>query len=152
MTNQIEALRTPEDRFQNLPGYDFAPHYVDDLAGYEGLRLHYLDEKPAKAAAAPQTYLCLHGEPSWAYLYRKMIPVFLGAGHRVVAPDFFGFGRVHLQFPSQHVVAFDRAVGSAKRYARRPGLGRLDRSYATDGDAGAVQTSLGHEHDIGRGR
>ena len=86
-------MRTPEDRFHNLPGYDFAPHYVDDLAGYEGLRLHYLDEKPAKAAAAPQTYLCLHGEPSWAYLYRKMIPVFLGAGHRVVAPDFFGFGR-----------------------------------------------------------
>lgn len=89
----IEALRTPDDRFQYLPGYAFRPHYIDDLKGYEGLRLHYVDERPAKAAGAIQTFLCLHGEPTWAYLYRKMIPVFTAAGHRVVAPDFFGFGR-----------------------------------------------------------
>jgi pimeloyl-ACP methyl ester carboxylesterase len=88
-----EALRTPDERFQHLPGYRFRPHYIDDLKGYEGLRLHYLDERPAQAAGAAQTFLCLHGEPTWAYLYRKMIPVFVGAGHRVVAPDFFGFGR-----------------------------------------------------------
>lgn len=89
----IEALRTPDDRFQHLPGYAFRPHYIDDLKGYEGLRLHYVDERPARPAGALQTFLCLHGEPTWAYLYRKMIPVFVGAGHRVVAPDFFGFGR-----------------------------------------------------------
>lgn len=89
----IEALRTPDDRFQHLPRYAFRPHYIDDLKGYEGLRLHYVDERPAKAAGAIQTFLCLHGEPTWAYLYRKMIPVFTAAGHRVVAPDFFGFGR-----------------------------------------------------------
>lgn len=86
----IAALRTPDERFSGLPGWPFAPHYVDDLAGYEGLRLHYVDEGPPAATA---TFLCLHGEPSWAYLYRKMIPVFVAAGHRVVAPDFFGFGR-----------------------------------------------------------
>ena len=84
------TLRTPDDRFNGLPGYNFKPHYVDDLAGYEGLRAHYLDEGPVQAR---HVFLCLHGEPTWAYLYRKMIPVFTAAGHRAVAPDFFGFGR-----------------------------------------------------------
>ena len=84
----IESLRTPDERFNDLPGYSFEPHYIDDLL--EGLRLHYVDEGPADAE---HTFLCLHGEPSWAYLYRKMIPVFTAAGHRAVAPDFFGFGR-----------------------------------------------------------
>lgn len=84
------ALRTPDDRFDNLPGYDFAPNYVEDLPGYDGLRMHYLDEGPKDAKA---TFLCLHGEPSWSYLYRKMIPVFTAASCRVVAPDMFGFGR-----------------------------------------------------------
>jgi haloalkane dehalogenase len=93
MRTRIEALRTPDDRFQNLPGFPFKPHYIDDLAGYEGLRLHYVDERPAKAHAQAHTFLCLHGEPSWSFLYRKMIPVFTAAGHRAVAPDFFGFGR-----------------------------------------------------------
>jgi pimeloyl-ACP methyl ester carboxylesterase len=85
----IEALRTPESRFHSLPDWPYAPRYVDDLGGYEGLRMHYVDEGPR---AAP-TFLCLHGEPSWAYLFRKMIPVFIDAGCRVVAPDLFGFGR-----------------------------------------------------------
>ena len=86
----VEALRTPEDRFRELPGWEHEPSYVDDLPGYEGLRAHYVDLGPRDAA---HTYLCLHGEPTWAYLYRKMIPVFLAAGGRVVAPDFYGFGR-----------------------------------------------------------
>lgn len=86
----MNALRTPEDRFDSLPGCGFAPHYFDSLRGFEGLRLHYLDEGPSTAT---RTYLCLHGEPSWSYLYRKMIPVLTTAGARVVAPDFFGFGR-----------------------------------------------------------
>ena len=91
MTALIEALRTPEDRFAQLPGYAFRPHYLDDLQGFDGLRVHTVDERPAKPATNMQTYLCLHGEPTWAYLYRKMIPVYLAAGHRVVAPDFLGF-------------------------------------------------------------
>ncbi|KCZ58750.1 MULTISPECIES: haloalkane dehalogenase [Hyphomonas] len=86
----IEAKRTSDDRFENLPGYGFAPHYIEDLPGYEGLRVHYVDEGPQDAV---RTYLCLHGEPSWAYLYRKMIPVFLDSGARVIAPDWLGFGR-----------------------------------------------------------
>ena len=86
----IKAQRTPDERFENLPDWNFAPHYVDDLPGYEGLRMHYADEGPADVNV---TFLCIHGEPSWAYLFRKMIPVFTGAGHRAVAVDMFGFGR-----------------------------------------------------------
>ncbi|RAN40462.1 haloalkane dehalogenase [Hyphomonas sp. GM-8P] len=86
----IEALRTPDDRFEGLPGWPYPPHYVDDLPGYEGLRVHYVDEGPQNAV---RTYLCLHGQPTWSYLYRKMIPDFLDSGARVIAPDWLGFGR-----------------------------------------------------------
>ncbi len=86
----IEALRTPEDRFANLPDFDFPVGYVDDLPGYEGLRIAYVDAGPKDAA---RTFLCLHGEPSWSFLYRRMIPVFLESGARVIAPDLLGFGR-----------------------------------------------------------
>lgn len=86
----MDVLRTDDSRFVGLPGFDFAPHYLDDLAGYDGLRIHYLDEGPAEAT---ETFLCLHGQPTWSYLYRKMIPVFAGAGRRVIAPDLLGFGR-----------------------------------------------------------
>jgi haloalkane dehalogenase len=86
----IEALRTPENRFETLPDFPYTPHYADNLPGYEGLRAAYVDEGPADA---DHVFLCLHGEPTWSFLYRRMIPVFLAAGGRVVAPDFFGFGR-----------------------------------------------------------
>lgn len=86
----MELLRTPDARFGSLPDFPFAPHYLDDLPGYDGARVHYLDEGDA---AAPVTVLCLHGNPSWSYLYRKMLPEFTGAGLRVVAPDLIGFGR-----------------------------------------------------------
>jgi tRNA(adenine34) deaminase len=85
-----DALRTPDERFAGLPGYPWPPHYLSDLPALAGLRLHYLDEGPRDA---PLTWLCLHGNPAWSYLYRKMIPVFLQAGHRVVAPDLIGFGK-----------------------------------------------------------
>lgn len=84
------ALRTPDSCFQALPDYAFAPHYLDNLKGYEGLRMHYLDEGPSDAA---ETFLCLHGQPTWSYLYRRMIPIFTQAGVRSIAPDLFGFGR-----------------------------------------------------------
>lgn len=86
----MEVLRTPEERFASLPAWPYQPHYVEDLEGYADLRLHYVDEGPRDAE---HTFLCLHGEPTWSYLYRKMIPVFLEAGARVIAPDWFGFGR-----------------------------------------------------------
>ena len=86
----IDALRTPDERFQSLPGWSFDPAYIDDLPGYEGLRLAYVDEGPRTGGPV---FLCLHGEPSWGYLYRKMAPEFLAAGGRVIIPDLFGFGR-----------------------------------------------------------
>ncbi len=93
MNSQIvreDALRTPDWRFDGLPGYPWAARYLTDLPALDGLRLHYLDEGDP---AAPLTYLCLHGNPAWSYLYRKMIPVFLTDGQRVVAPDLIGFGK-----------------------------------------------------------
>jgi haloalkane dehalogenase len=77
-------MRTPDSRFENLPGFAFQPHYLE----WRGLRAHYLDEGKGE-----QTFLCLHGEPTWSYLYRRMIPPFVASGARVVAPDFIGFGR-----------------------------------------------------------
>ncbi len=82
---RTNALRTPEEQFQNLPDFPFAPNY----RGVDGLRLHFLDEGPRDAAPV----LLMHGEPSWCYLYRKMVPVLVAAGHRVLAPDLIGFGR-----------------------------------------------------------
>ncbi len=86
----MEVLRTPDERFQGLPGFDFEPRYVDVPSGDGGtLRVHYLDEGPADA----EPLLLMHGEPSWCYLYRKMIPVIVNSGFRAVAPDLVGFGR-----------------------------------------------------------
>jgi haloalkane dehalogenase/tRNA(adenine34) deaminase len=77
-------MRTPDERFAHLPGYAWPPNYLE----WQGLRIHYLD-----AGAGTKTALFLHGEPTWSYLYRKMIPPFVAAGYRVIAPDFIGFGR-----------------------------------------------------------
>nr|MDQ6881557.1 tRNA adenosine(34) deaminase TadA [Pseudomonadota bacterium] len=85
-----DALRTPDARFSGLPGYPWAPRYIQDLPSLHGWRMHYLDEGPADA---PRTWLCLHGNPAWSYLYRRMIPLFLAAGDRVLAPDLVGFGK-----------------------------------------------------------
>lgn len=79
----MDVFRTPEERFEGLPGYGFAPHYADA----DGLRLHYVDE------GSGRPIVCFHGEPTWAYLYRKLAPPLVAAGHRVVCPDFAGFGR-----------------------------------------------------------
>jgi haloalkane dehalogenase len=86
----VQILRTPDTRFENLQGYPFRPHYSEVPDGEGGrLRIHHVDEGPSDA----EVVLCLHGQPTWSYLYRKMIPVFVAAGLRVVAPDFVGFGR-----------------------------------------------------------
>lgn len=86
----MQALRTPDERFANLPDYPFQPHYID-VDDTEGglLRLHYVDEGLRNAPVV----LMLHGEPTWSYLYRKMIPIVVNAGYRVIAPDLIGFGR-----------------------------------------------------------
>jgi haloalkane dehalogenase len=81
----MDFVRTPDARFENLPGYAFAPNY----AQVSGLRAHYIDEGPSDA----NPVLMMHGEPSWCFLYRKMIPILAAAGHRAIAPDLIGFGR-----------------------------------------------------------
>ena len=88
----MKIVRTPDERFANLPGYPFEPHYteVDSGDGEGTLRVHYVDEGPADAT---ETVLLMHGEPSWSYLYRKMVPIIAGAHYRVIAPDLVGFGR-----------------------------------------------------------
>ncbi len=85
-----DALRTPDACFTGLLDYPWLPNYVTDLPALQGLRMHYLDVGPQNGSP---TYLCLHGNPAWSYLYRKMIPVFTRDGFRVVAPDLIGFGK-----------------------------------------------------------
>src|SRR3954467_6151137 len=85
----MDVYRTPDEQFVGLPGYDFTPHYCDVLSDAPALRVHYADEGPA----GPPPVLLIHGEPSWSYLYRKMIPVLVDAGLRCIAPDLVGFGR-----------------------------------------------------------
>ena len=79
----VDVFRTPDERFENLPGYPFEPHYTEA----SGLRMHYLDE------GSGDPIVCFHGEPSWSYLYRKMLPPLVEGGHRVICPDLAGFGR-----------------------------------------------------------
>lgn len=89
----MDVVRTPDERFEQLPGYPWAPAYTEVPAGDGSdavLRVHYVDDGPADAA---ETVLLLHGEPSWSYLYRTMVPPLVAAGHRCVAPDLVGFGR-----------------------------------------------------------
>ena len=88
-----DALRTPDTAFKNLSDYPWQPQYISDLPTLGGLRMHYLDESSSETPSTNMIFLCLHGNPAWSYLYRKMIPVFLQAGHRVVAPDLIGFGK-----------------------------------------------------------
>jgi haloalkane dehalogenase len=98
----MTTLRTPQARFTNLPGFGYTPQYRQHL----GLRVAYVDEGPRDAAV---TALCLHGNPSWSYLYRHMIPVFTAAGVRVVAPDLIGFGRSDkFATEAEHSFAFHR--------------------------------------------
>jgi haloalkane dehalogenase len=79
----VDVFRTPEERFEDLPGYDFEPHYAE----VDSLRMNYLDE------GTGDPVVCFHGEPTWSYLYRKMIGPLVGGGHRVVVPEYVGFGR-----------------------------------------------------------
>ena len=90
MPHAIKALRTPDERFASIPDFNYPVSYSEELPGYEGLRAAWVDAGPK---TSEHTFLCLHGEPSWSFLYRRMIPVFLATGARVVCPDFFGFGR-----------------------------------------------------------
>ncbi len=117
----ITALRTPDDAFAAVPDFDYPVRYADDLPGYAGLRMAWVDAGPVDA---PRTFLCLHGEPSWSFLYRRMIPVFLASGARVVAPDLFGFGRSDKPV-DQADYSFDFHRGSLLALIERLDLGHI---------------------------
>ena len=132
-----KALRTDDQRFADLPDWPYQPRYIDDLTGYEGLRLHYVDEGPPDSE---EVYLCLHGEPTWAYLYRRMIPVFLESGARVVAPDFFGFGRSDKPVDDD-VYTWDFHRGSLTGFIER--LDLMDMTLVVQDWGGLLGLSLG---------
>lgn len=114
----MKVLRTPDERFENLPGYSFSANYVD-VSDFEGssLRMHYVDEGDSDS----DVVLLMHGEPSWSYLYRKMIPVIAAAGYRVVAPDLVGFGKSDK--PSQRKdYTYQRHVDWMKQFLEKTAL------------------------------
>lgn len=106
-----DALRPEDAWFEGLPNYPWPAKYVSDLPSLDGLRMHYLDENALLSDSKQLTYLCLHGNPAWSYLYRKMIPIFTAKGHRVVAPDMIGFGKSDkLKKVQAHSFEFHRQV------------------------------------------
>ncbi|MEZ5345675.1 MAG: haloalkane dehalogenase [Pyrinomonadaceae bacterium] len=107
-------LRTPEDRFRSLPDYPFEPNYVE----FGEARMHFVDEGDPDAN---ETVLMLHGEPSWSFLYRKMIPVVSAAGHRVIAPDLIGFGRSD-KYTEAEEYSYLMHVGSIRNLIEKLGL------------------------------
>ena len=125
----VEAVRTPEDRFADLPGYPFSPRYVTLP---DGLRMHYVDEGPADA----EVVLLLHGQPTWSYLYRTVVARLTQHGLHAVAPDLIGFGRSDKPVARDGVLGpgprrlagqFIGLVGLVRPDPRRPGLGRPHR-------------------------
>ena len=110
-------LRTPEEQFENLPGYPFEPNYTD----IGDARMHYVDEGGSGSA---ETVLMLHGEPSWSFLYRKMIPIFTAAGFRAVAPDLIGFGKSD-KFEQADAYSYQMHVDSIKTFIENLDLNNI---------------------------
>jgi haloalkane dehalogenase len=111
-----EVLRTPDERFRGLPDFPFEPHYLD----FEGARMHYVDEGPRNG----EVVICLHGEPTWSFLYRKMIPPLIRAGCRVLAPDWIGFGRSD-KWLDRSAYSYERHVNSLGHLVEALGLRAL---------------------------
>ncbi|RJP82910.1 MAG: alpha/beta fold hydrolase [Desulfobacteraceae bacterium] len=117
----MKMIRTPDERFRNLPDYPFQPNYRIIPDGEVGkLRIHYVDEGPKDG----EPVLMMHGEPSWSYLYRKMIPVFVDAGYRAVAPDLIGFGRSD-KLTDRKEYTYQRHVDWMKAWLDQMGLERI---------------------------
>ena len=117
----MKTLRTPDDRFCNLPDYQFDPNYLEVPDGEGGsLRIHYVEEGPKKS----DPVLLMHGEPSWSYLYRKIIPIILDAGHRAVAPDLVGFGRSDKPAERIHY-SYQRHVDWMQSWLEKIGLNKI---------------------------
>lgn len=134
----VAFVRTPDDRFDGLPGYDFAPNYVE----IDGLRMHYVDEGPRTG----ETVLLLHGQPAWSYLYRRMIRPLADAGYRVIAPDHIGFGRSDKPIdPRFH--HFERQVALVKAFIQALGLDAISL-FAQDWGSCFGLRSVGDRPDL----
>jgi haloalkane dehalogenase len=118
------VLRTPDSRFENLPGYNFAPHYVDVPSALGPLRMHYLDEGPKDAPKDIPVVLMLHGNPTWSFLYRHMVGPVAAAGYRVVVPDMIGFGRSDKP-ASRDAYSYDRFVGWMRAFVEALDLKKI---------------------------
>jgi haloalkane dehalogenase len=134
----VTAYRTPDERFAGLPGFPFEPHFLDQ----DGLRTHYLDE------GAGDPVLCLHGEPTWSFLYRKMIPALVGAA-RVVAPDYFGFGRSDKPTEAGWY-SFDRHYGSILRLVEELDLSGLTVVVQDWGGPIGLRLAVEHPERVAR--
>ncbi|MBV9231803.1 MAG: haloalkane dehalogenase, partial [Chloroflexi bacterium] len=137
----MEILRTPDERFVNLRGYNFVPHYVE----VDGLRIHYIDEGPEEA----EPVLLLHGEPSWSYLYRKMIPIIIAAGYRVIAPDLVGFGRSDKPVRREDYT-YQRHVDWMRGLMRALNLWRITLVGQDWGGLIGLRLAAEHEHRFSR--
>jgi haloalkane dehalogenase len=134
-----EVLRTPDERFENLPGYPYEPHYVE----VGGLRLHHLDE------GSGPTVLCFHGEPDWSYLYRHMLDALVGTGHRVVCPDLVGFGRSDKP-TEQAWYTYERHVEHVTRHLEQIELADVTVVVQDWGGPIGLRWAVEHPEQVGR--
>jgi len=135
----MDIFRTPDERFENLSGYDFEPHYVE----VDGLRLHHLDE------GSGQTVLCFHGEPDWSYLYRHMLTALVAAGHRVVCPDLAGFGRSDKP-TDQDWYTYERHVDFTTRHLEQIELQDVTVVVQDWGGPIGLRWAVEHAEQVGR--
>src|SRR6478672_4683336 len=135
----MDVFRTPDDRFQNLPGYEYEPHYVE----VDGLRLHHLDE------GRGSTVVCFHGEPSWSFLYRHMLDGLVASGHRVVCPDLVGFGRSDKP-TDQHWYTYERHVEHVTRHLDQIELDEVTVVVQDWGGPIGLRWAVEHADRVGR--
>jgi haloalkane dehalogenase len=135
----MDVFRTPDERFENLPGYGYGPNYVD----VDGLRLHHLDE------GSGSTVLCFHGEPSWSYLYRHMLDRLVESGHRVVCPDLVGFGRSDKP-TDQGWYTYDRHVDVVTRHLDQLDLDEVTVVVQDWGGPIGLRWAVEHEDRVAR--
>jgi haloalkane dehalogenase len=135
----MNVFRTPDERFEDLPGYPFEPHYVE----VDGLRLHHIDE------GTGPTVLCFHGEPDWSYLYRHMLKGLVETGHRVVCPDLVGFGRSDKP-TDQEWYTYERHVEHVTRHLEQVELGDVTVVVQDWGGPIGLRWAVEHAEQVGR--
>jgi haloalkane dehalogenase len=135
----MDVFRTPDERFENLAGYPYEPHYVE----VDGLRLHHIDE------GSGQTVLCFHGEPDWSYLYRRMLDRLVAAGHRVVCPDMVGFGRSDKP-TDQQWYTYERHVEHVTRHLDQVELNDVTVVVQDWGGPIGLRWAVEHADQVGR--